>query len=131
MNSSQKYERIAKCMDLWMQNREEGKNIAHYLKSKRINRIGVYGYGILGRHLVFELKAAGIENVWIADRRECIDQKFYTFVNFAEEDHIPETELIIVTAIGNMEEIEGVLRNRVNCPIVSLEEIIGEMKYLK
>lgn len=131
MDLSLKFEKIAKCMDIWMQNRENNKSIGHYLRNKGVEKIGVYGYGILGRHLIFELKQAGLENVWITDRRDNINQNFYSFVNLLEGDFIPETELVIVTAVGNVEEIENILRNKVDCPIVSLEEIVGEMQYLK
>ncbi len=130
MDSALKFEKVAKCMDVWMQNREENKSIGCYLKNKNINNIGIYGYGILGRHLVFELKEAGLEDVWITDRRDNISQDFYSFINLAKGDSIPKTELVIVTALGNMEEIENMLRYKVDCPIVSLDEIVGEMQYL-
>ena len=130
MDSALKFEKIAKCMDMWMQNREKNKSIGCYLNGKNIKKIGIYGYGMLGRHLVYELKEAGLEDVWIADRRDNISQDFYSFINLAKGDSIPQTELVIVTALGNMEEIENMLRYKVDCPIVSLDEIVGEMQYL-
>ncbi len=44
----------------WLALRQEGMNVADYLKRKRIRRIAIYGYAEFGTHLTNELRGSDI-----------------------------------------------------------------------
>ena len=47
-----------------------------------------------------------------------IDKSFFPY------DDLPETDAIIVTPYSSFESIKTILEEKVNCPIISLEEVI-------
>lgn len=127
MQSDNKYKSICKCMDIWMTEHENNNTIALYLLKHGYHKIGIYGYGVLGRHLVTELEQHDIEIEWIMDQRDLAVNTSYAVIKFGEENPIPKVEVIIVTAITDYEEIELKLCSKVNFPVICLREILEEM----
>ena len=40
------------------------------------------------------------------------------------EDELPKVDAIVVTPYSAMESIKAMLKNKVDCPIISLEEVV-------
>ncbi len=131
MEKDNKYQKIMRCLDRWMTERENNNSISKYLKKKNINCIGIYGYGILGRHLLYELcKDNSIEIAWIMDKRaNAISEDFQ--ILGTETEVVPEADAIIITALCDFEEIEAQLCRKINCLLIPLSEIIDEMKFFR
>ncbi len=124
-----RYYKIAKCMDIWMSLREHGENINQYFKLRNIQKIGIYGYGLLGKHLVWEIEnsnnTAHVE--WILDKRaDAISIAKYAVYKPEQIQVISKPDIIVVSAINDFEEIEAMLSSAVRVPVQSLETIIKD-----
>lgn len=113
-----------KCLHLWMSNREQGKNIGDYLLEKGIKKAGIYGYGILGRHLIDELQKSNIEILWIMDKNKNKTIDTIPFVNVETNKKIEHPEIVIVASIKYYEEIERMLISEGYMNVRGIEEIV-------
>lgn len=125
----ERYYKIAKCMNMWMYLREQGENINKYFELRNIKKIGIYGYGMLGKHLVWEIEnfnnLAHVE--WILDRRaDTISIEKYAVYKPEKIQIISKPEIIVVSAVNDFEEIEALLSSVVRVPVQSLETIIKD-----
>lgn len=112
-------------LDKWMFLREKNKNVSEYIKLKGYGRIAIYGFSAIGKHLYVELQGKGIDIKYILDQDKTI--KFEN-VEIADIKEIKDDiDAIIVTAVFYYDEIRKNLCSKVNCPIISLEEIIRDM----
>lgn len=110
-------------MNKWLKMKQDGKNLAEYFEKKNYKLVAIYGMANMGERLVNELKKSKI------DIRYGIDQnaEIYnseTFLVLKPDDELPIVDVVIVTSVFYFEEIEYELRNKVKCPIVSLEEVL-------
>lgn len=125
VNSNAKWVRMFRILDTWMKKRYTNSKVADYLKKMNYNNIALYGVGYLGRHLVEELSDTDVRIEYIIDKRvENIEEEI---VIYRPTDDFPNTDVIIVTAIADFDEIVETLEKKVSCPILSLEEIIWDM----
>lgn len=131
MAQDERYKKIAHCFDLWMTEREHNNYIGRYLEIKNVKRLGIYGYGMLGRHLLHELRQSPIEIAWITDKRgDNISCGFPVFTPDKMEN-LSVADIIIVTAISDFPEIEKMFCEKGEYPVVSLLEIIEEMGFFR
>ena len=122
---SDKHFRMFKMMDHWVGIKQEGKNLAEYFTENGYQRIIIYGMHYAGQRLVEELKGAGIQIVCGIDKNA---QSIFGNVDvITKEESIPEGDVIVVTAISFFDEIESELREKVDCPIISLEDVVYEL----
>jgi len=124
-----RYYNIAKFMDKWMCLREQNGNITKYFELRNIQKIGIYGYGLLGKHLIWEIErfnpTAHVE--WILDKRaDAISITKYAVYKPEEIQIISKPEIIVVSAINDFEEIEAMLSSAVRVPVLSLETIMKD-----
>ncbi len=112
-------------MNQWVKVKQEGKNLGEYFERNGWKRIAVYGMSYAGETLVEELKDTGIEVVYGIDKNA--DRIFSTVDVISVDDSFAEVDAVIVTAITFFDDIKGMLCEKVNCPIVSLEGILYEM----
>lgn len=120
-----KYKLISGCLDEWMTLREQEINLSDYLKRYHYKRIAVYGMGILGRHLLYDLEKSGIVVAYIIDRR--VELKHPWLDVKGPDDDLEDIDAVVVTAIADFDEIFDALKPRIHCPIVSIAEIIQEL----
>lgn len=126
VNNEYKYRKNMRCLDKWMHNREKGKNIAEYLWTCHVNAIGIYGYGILGKHLVWELQEKNYPISWIMDKDSWGDERYCDIVRPDDADSVEKVGLIVITALAAVEEVESFLMKQSIMPvrIISIEELI-------
>jgi len=121
------YHKIAKCMDAWMGLREQEYSIGNYFQLHNIHKVGIYGYGILGRHLVWEIEQMNesVEIEWILDKRaESITNVKIPIYLPDLVDTISDVDVIIVCAIGDFAEIEAMLCQKTSVKVIPLDEIV-------
>ena len=122
---SDKHLQMFKMMDRWVGVRQEGKRLIEYFITREYQKVIIYGMHYAGERLVEELRDTDIKIVCGIDRNA---KSIYTdFDVITMEEKIPEADVIVVTAISSFDEIEEKLKNRVNCPIVSLEDVVYEL----
>lgn len=122
---SEKHLALFLMMNQWVKVKQEGKNLASYFEEKGYKKIAVYGMSYAGETLLDELKDSAVEVAYGIDRNaECI----YADVDIiSADDELDDVDAIIVTAITFFDEIDEKLSQKVNCPIISLEDVLYEV----
>jgi len=96
--------------------------IAEVLHSKKIKKIALYGYGILGKWLLDILKYTGIEVACIIDRRF---QEIQCHLPVLSPDcPLPELDAVIVSVYTDFTNIAPALRKKTTKPILSLTGLL-------
>lgn len=116
--------RYLQLLDQWMALREQGCSLADKLFEFGYTKIAVYGYGTLGRHLGTELIESKVTMEYIVDQQK--DKISADVPVYLPEEVLPETELVVVTAVYDYDEIYKRLREKSDCKIISLEALIFE-----
>lgn len=112
-------------MNQWVKVKQEGKNLGEYFERNGLKRIAVYGMSYAGETLIEELKDTGIEVVYGIDKHA--DKIFSTVDVISVDDSFAEVDAVIVTAITFFDDIKDMLCEKVNCPVISLEDILYEV----
>lgn len=122
---SEKHLALFQLMTQWVKVKQEGKNLALWFEDKGYKKIAIYGMSYAGETLVNELMQTGIQVAYGIDRNA---EQMYAEVDVVTmEDELEEVDVIVVTAITFFDEIEEKLSEKMNCPIVSLEDILYEV----
>ncbi len=120
-----KNDAILKLYNYWMNLYLKGKTITGYLKEHGYHTVAIYGMHYLGDNLLNELTDNGIEVKYAIDRYA---ERVQADVEVLKpEDELSEVDAIIVTAFYFYDEIEDTLSKRINCPILSIEDILYDM----
>ena len=107
----------------WLEVKNEGKSIATYFEEMGYYHIAIYGMAELANRLSEELSESSIYIDYGIDRDICCSIARIDKVYFPD-DNLPEIDAIIVTPYSSFESIKTILAEKVNCPIISLEEVI-------
>lgn len=120
-----KFELIANCLDSWMSLKERGITPVNYLKRFHYNVIAIYGVGILGKHLLYELEQSEIKIAYIIDQKADLHspQAEVRSVN----DELDMVDAVVVTALADFDDIYDVLKQKLSCPVFSIAELINEV----
>lgn len=109
-------------MNQWLIDKQEGKSIVDFFEDNGYKSIAIYGMSYLGERLMDELKDSGIEVRYAIDRNA---ENIYAGVEVKKpEDDLEEVDAVIVTAVFFFDEIEEQLEKILDCPIISLEDIV-------
>ena len=120
-----KNDAILKLYNYWMNLSLKGKTVSGYLKEHGYHSVAIYGMHYLGDNLLNELTDNGVEVKYAVDRNA---ERIQADVEVVKpEDELLEVDVIIVTAIRFFEEIDATLAKRVDCPILSIEDILYDM----
>lgn len=112
-------------MNQWVRVKQEGKNIASYLSRYGYQKIAIYGMSYAGETLINELKDSGISVAYGIDKNA--DTLYADVQMVSMEDNLAEVDAIVVTPITFFDEIEEKLSEKVDCPIISLEDILYDV----
>ena len=122
---SDKHLELFLMMNQWVKVKQEGKHLASYFEKKGYKTIAVYGMSFAGETWVNELKGSGIQILYGIDQR---GGSVYTDINIVtKEDTLAAVDAVVVTAISFFEEIEEELCRKVDCPILSLGDILYQI----
>ena len=108
-----------------MRKRENKKNMAYWLREKGISEVAIYGYGLFGRHLLYELRNDDFEVKYIIDGTKTENEVGYE--TYGKDDILPEAGALINTVILEHEQIVRNFWNRFNGNIISIRQIIEEI----
>lgn len=109
----------------WIRTKQEGKSLADYLKEKGYKRVAIYGLSYVGERVLDELRDNGIEVVYAVDKKT--DPVYFDVEICRPEEELEEVDVVIVTAITFFDEIKVMMEEKLQCPILSLEDIIQEL----
>lgn len=111
--------------DQWLRVRQGGKTLVEYFEKQGYKTVAIYGMKELGERLYDELQGSDIMVEYIIDKNA---DAIYADVDvITPEEELKAVDVIVVTAIYYFDEIEEMLSDKVDYPIVSLEDILFEV----
>ncbi len=112
--------------DRWLYLKEEGADIYTFLRKNNIKKVAVYGYNIIGRHLINEFEKSGIEVCSVVDKRTDLSESDCTVV--APDMNLDDADAIVVAAVNYFDEIYKELRELgIKKRIINFEQILTEI----
>lgn len=106
----------------WFSLKRQGKTVRAYFEQNGYRRIAIYGMSVLGKYLLEELAGSAVQVIYGIDKRA---EKLTAGIPIlTPEDILPETDVIVVTAVYFFGEIDVLLRQKTGCPVISLEDIL-------
>lgn len=116
---------LFKMMNQWVKVKQQGKNLASYFEENDYKKIAIYGMSYAGETLLEELKDSGIEVAYGIDANA--RSIFANTEVVTMDDYLEEVDAVVVTAITFFDEIEEDLSGKMDCPIISLEDVLNEI----
>lgn len=122
---SDKHLALYQLMNQWVRVKQEGKNLSEYFERNNYRTIAIYGMSYVGETLINELKGTVTQVAYGIDRNAdmlCSDVEIVSI-----DDNLEKVDAIVVTAISFFDEIEDQLVKKVDCPVLSIEDVIYEL----
>lgn len=120
--AAEKYRLYTNVLSYWISKKQKGASIEEYLQKSKMKKVAIYGMGFIGERLLDELKGGFIEVAYAIDQNAdtiWADVEMYTL-----EDKLPNVDAIIVTPLYYFDSIEKSLKEKTDCQIISLEDIL-------
>lgn len=114
-------------MNQWVRIKQEGRNLASYFEKNGYKKVAIYGMSYVGETLADELKAAGIVVAYGIDKRSDSIYVESDMDIVTIDEPLEKVDAIVVTAITFFDEIEKQISERIDCPILSLQDILHEV----
>ena len=122
---SDKHAGLFLMMNEWVRVKQEGKNLESYFNRNGYYKIAVYGMSYVGETLINELRGTDIQIAYGIDRNA---ESIYADIDVVLPDEVQNNvDAVVVTAIEFYDEVEAALSHNLDCPIISLEDILYEM----
>lgn len=121
-----RYEGYWRILDAWLSYKEDGLTLEKFFIKQEIKSIAIYGGGMLGKHLLVELKDSSIKVAYVIDRKA--DALNLSVPVYSPEDILPEVDAVVVTATYAYAEIKKQLEKKCHSNIYSLENILFEVE---
>ena len=112
-------------MNRWVRAKQQGKNLSVYFEENGYHKIAIYGMSDVGETLLEELKNTRTEVAYGIDRK--VFSRKMDIKMVSPDDMLECVDAIIVTAIDYYDEIKEKLRGRVECRVISIEDVIFEV----
>lgn len=112
-------------MNQWVRVKQEGKCLDSYFIGKKYKRIAIYGMSYAGETLVEELKDTEIQVAYGIDKNA--NSIFADVDVLGLEENMERVDAVVVTAVSFFDEIAEELSTKMDCPIISLEDILNEI----
>ena len=106
----------------WIKVKQQVKNVSYFLKEEGYENIAIYGMSYIGERLIDELKNTDINVVYGIDRNINFISSSIDLVSI--NDNLKTVDAIVVTAVTFFDEIYEELSKKIDCPIISLEDIL-------
>lgn len=120
--AADRYHDMFLVMNKWVQNQNENKKISKYLCEKGLSSVAIYGMGEMGKTLYSELKDSQVKVVYAIDRNA---ESMYAECDvFSLRDELQQVDAVIVTTLMDFEEIKKDILKKMECRIISVEEIV-------
>lgn len=119
---AQKHLAIMQIMNQWIIVKQKNKTLVDFFTHNNYKKIAVYGMSYLGERLVDELEGSDISIIYAVDKNA--ENIYAPFDVMKPDDALPEVDALIVTPFFFFDEIERELESKVDCPIVSIEDVV-------
>ncbi len=122
---SDKHLILFRMMNQWVNVKQQGINLSSYFEKAGYKNIAIYGMSYAGETLLAELRETATQVVYGIDQRA--DRLFLEVDVVKPNDRLEKVDAIVVTAISFFDDIKEDLGKKVDCPIISLEEVLADV----
>ncbi|MCD7835991.1 MAG: hypothetical protein LUG83_04990 [Lachnospiraceae bacterium] len=119
-----KFEIGFQIMDKWLSIKQRGKDLTIFFADNFINRIALYGIGVLGERFLDEIKDTKIEVAYAIDHMAEFKSIEHVTLYGTEMNEYPHVDAVIVTPTQDYWFIVSLLEGKVSAPVLSLEDIV-------
>lgn len=120
-----KKQSIIALLEKWVLLNQGGYSVKQVLEEREFHRIAIYGLGCVGNLLCKELDDSPIEVVYIIDNNaEKLSSNYSIYTMNHDLESLDKVDVIIVTPFYSFEEIKQQLNQRIEVPVLSIEEIL-------
>lgn len=119
---AQKHLAIMQVMNQWIINKQKGIELKDFFVTNGYKEIAIYGMSYLGERLVDELDGSNVTVKYAIDKNA--DNIYAPFEVLKPGDSLPDVDAIIVTPFFFFDEVEEDLEDKVDCPIISIEDVV-------
>lgn len=110
--------------DRWITLKEQKNSIEKILKNKDYNSIAIYGLGAMGKHIYEDLKNSDVKVDYAID--VCAGSIYSDLKIFSMDYDLPKVDAVVVTVTYSFNKIKKQLQDKVDCPIINLEDLLFE-----
>lgn len=121
-----KFKSYYNLLNQWLMLKQEGKSLEKYFIDHDYQTIAIYGMGEMGGRLYDELKNSSIKIVYGIDKNAAWTDSELKICD--PDDELQTVDAVIVTAVFAFDEIVETLSDKIECPIISLSEIVFEVE---
>ncbi|WP_026650994.1 hypothetical protein [Butyrivibrio proteoclasticus] len=108
----------------WIKILHEGRGTINYFEKNGYKTVAIYGMKELGILLLEELNNSGVEVKYAIDRDA--DKLYVATDVYKPDEDLQKVDVVVVTAIHYFDSIKAELEKKMDCPIISLEDVIWE-----
>lgn len=119
---AQKHLAIMQVMNQWIIDKQKGIELKDFFVTNGYKEIAIYGMSYLGERLVDELDGSNVTVKYAIDKNA--DNIYAPFEVLKPDDSLPDVDAIIVTPFFFFDEVEEDLEDKVDCPIISIEDVV-------
>lgn len=120
-----KFKKYYNMLNQWLMLKQEGKSLEKYFLDNGYKTVAIYGMGEMGNRLYDELKDTGIEVKYAVDQNAA---GTYSELDVIDKDSdFEDVDVMVVTATFAFDEIEEEISEKVDFPIVSLDDVVYEV----
>ncbi len=116
---------IMKVYDEWLKVRQDGRSLVQYFEKRGYKSIAIYGMSYLGESLVRELQNSDIKVQYGIDKNAENIYSSVDVINLSAD--LPKVDAIVITTVFFFDEVSEELAGIVDCPVISLEDIVYEV----
>lgn len=116
---------FAHAMVQWVHIKQQSKSLATALEKRGYRKIAVYGMADVGERFISELQSSTVEVSYGIDQNA--KNLFAEIELFTPDEKLPEVDAIIVTPIQYFDAIEEMLTQKVDYPVLSVEDLMYEV----
>lgn len=122
---SDKHLRLLLLMCRWVELKQLGKSPVTYFEERGYKTLAVYGMNYVGERFLQEMDGSRVKVLYAIDRNA---DEIYTNVEVVTmEDDLPVVDAVVVTPVSYFTEVKKQLSEKVDCPVLSLEDILRDM----
>ena len=107
----------------WIGKKQKNINLSSYSEKMGYNSVAIYGMKEVGERLYEELKDTKTEVKYAIDQNA---ESIYADIDvYSPDDDLPEVDVIVVTATYYYNSILNKIKDKIACPIISLDDVIA------
>ena len=107
----------------WIGKKQKNINLSSYFEKMGYNSVAIYGMKEVGERLYEELKDTKTEVKYAVDQNA---ESIYADIDvYSPDDDLPEVDVIVVPATYYYNSILNNIKDKISCPIISLDDVIA------